>query len=83
MMGMRVGNGVGNASKNLADASKNVGRFGDNLGQFAAEMQAIREAIEKRVEGSLPNRGNPARLDSATLILSPLASSGSVLVLKP
>lgn len=54
MMGMRVGNGVGNASKNLADASKNVGRFGDNLGQFAAEMQAIREAIENGSKGRSP-----------------------------
>lgn len=54
MMGMRVGDGVGNATKNLADASKNVGRFGDNLGHFAGEIQAVREALEDGSKGRSP-----------------------------
>lgn len=54
MMGMRVGDGVGNATRNLADASKNVGRFGDNLGHFAGEIQAVREALEDGSKGRSP-----------------------------
>ena len=53
-LGMRMGNGAGKASKNLADASKNVGRFGENLGQFAAEMQKTRETIENGSKGNSP-----------------------------
>ena len=49
-----MSNGVGNASKNLADATKNVGRFGDNLGHFAAEMQRTREVLESGSKGRSP-----------------------------
>jgi hypothetical protein len=53
-LGMRMGNGAGKASKNLADASKNVGRFGENLGALAAEMQRTREALDEGSKGRSP-----------------------------
>jgi hypothetical protein len=46
VLGMRVGNGVDKAGKNLVDASKNIGRFSENLGAIAAEMRMAREAID-------------------------------------
>jgi len=46
IMGMRIGQGHGDAGKNLADTSKNIGKFSENVGQFAAEMRKTREAIE-------------------------------------
>ncbi len=51
---MRMGNGAGKASKNLADASKNVGRFGENLGALACEMQRTREALGEGSKGRSP-----------------------------
>jgi hypothetical protein len=46
VLGMRVGNGVDKAGKNLADTTKNVSRVSENLGAFAGEMRRAREAIE-------------------------------------
>ncbi|HEX5821655.1 MAG TPA: hypothetical protein VFY30_07800 [Solirubrobacterales bacterium] len=46
--GMRLGNGVGKAGKNLADAGQSVGRLTETLGELAAEMRKTREAIKGR-----------------------------------
>jgi hypothetical protein len=54
VLGMRLGNGVGKAGKNLVDAGQNVGRFTENLGEFAAEMRKTREAIDNRAKHRSP-----------------------------
>lgn len=54
ILGMRVGQGRGEAGKNLADTSKNIGKFSENVGQFAAEMRKTREAIESGSKHSSP-----------------------------
>lgn len=54
ILGMRVGQGRGEAGKNLADTSKNIGKFSENVGQFAAEMRKTREAIETGSKHSSP-----------------------------
>ena len=54
ILGMRVGQGRGEAGKNLADTSKNIGKFSENVGQFAAEMRRTREAIESGSKHSSP-----------------------------
>jgi hypothetical protein len=54
ILGMRVGNGVGKAGKNLADAGQSVGRFSENLGEFATEMRKTREAIDNRAKHRSP-----------------------------
>ena len=64
-LGMRMGNGAGKASKNLADASKNVGRFGENLGHLRRDAKDARG--DRRLEGSFARRGGAPRLDDATL----------------
>jgi hypothetical protein len=48
VLGLRVGKGVGDIGRNLADAGQSAGRFTENLGTFAAEMRKTREAIEER-----------------------------------
>jgi hypothetical protein len=52
--GMRLGNGVGKAGKNVADAGRSVGRATENLGEFAAEMRKTREAIDNRAKHRSP-----------------------------
>jgi hypothetical protein len=54
ILGIRVGQGRGEAGKNLADTSKNIGKFSENVGQFAAEMRKTREAIESGSKHSSP-----------------------------
>ena len=54
VLGMRLGNGVGKAGKDLADAGQRVGRFSENLGEFAAEMRKTREAIDNRAKHRSP-----------------------------
>jgi hypothetical protein len=54
VLGMRVGNGGGNAGKSLAEASKNVAKFSENIGEFAAEVRKTREAIETGSKHSSP-----------------------------
>jgi hypothetical protein len=54
VLGMRLGNGVGKAGKNLAEAGQSVGRFTENLGEFAAEMRKTREAIDNRAKHRSP-----------------------------
>ncbi len=54
VLGMRVGNGSGNAGKSLAEASKNVAKFSENIGEFAAEVRKTREAIETGSKHSSP-----------------------------
>lgn len=54
ILGMRLGNSVGKAGKDLADAGQSVGRFSENLGEFAAEMRKTREAIDNRAKHRSP-----------------------------
>lgn len=54
ILGMRLGNNVGKAGKDLADAGQSVGRFTENLGEFAAEMRKTREAIDNRAKHRSP-----------------------------
>jgi hypothetical protein len=54
ILGMRLGNSVGKAGKNLADAGQSVGRFTENLGEFATEMRKTREAIDNRAKHRSP-----------------------------
>jgi hypothetical protein len=54
ILGMRLGNSVGKAGKNLADAGQSVGRFSENLGEFATEMRKTREAIDNRAKHRSP-----------------------------
>ena len=54
VLGMRAGQGMGNAGKNLVNAGQKVGRFTENLGEFAAEMRKTREAIENRSKHRSP-----------------------------
>ena len=54
VLGMRLGNGMGEAGKNLADAGQRVGRFTENLGEFATEMRKTREAIDNRAKHRSP-----------------------------
>lgn len=54
ILGMRLGNSVGKAGKDLADAGQSVGRFTENLGEFAAEMRKTREAIDNRAKHRSP-----------------------------
>jgi hypothetical protein len=53
-LGMRRGNGVGKAGKNLLETGQSVGRFTENLGEFAAEMRKTREAVESRAKHRSP-----------------------------
>jgi hypothetical protein len=48
VLGVKVGKGVGDVGRNLADAGQGAGRFSENLGAFAAEIRKTREAIEDR-----------------------------------
>jgi hypothetical protein len=54
ILGMRLGNSVGKAGKDLAGAGQSVGRFTENLGEFAAEMRKTREAIDNRPKHRSP-----------------------------
>lgn len=54
VLGMRLGNSVGKAGKDLADAGQSVGRFTENLGEFATEMRKTREAIDNRAKHRSP-----------------------------
>ncbi len=54
ILGMRLGNSVGKAGKDLADAGQSVGRFTENLGEFATEMRKTREAIDSRAKHRSP-----------------------------
>ena len=54
VLGMRSGQGMGNAGKNLLNAGQKVGRFTENLGEFAAEMRKTREAVENRSKHRSP-----------------------------
>ena len=54
ILGMRLGNNVGKAGKDLADAGQSVGRFSENLGEFAAEMRKTREAIDNGAKHRSP-----------------------------
>lgn len=53
-LGPRVGKGMGDAGRNLADAAQGAGRFTENLGAFAAEMRKTREAIDDRSKHRSP-----------------------------
>jgi hypothetical protein len=54
VLGMRAGQGMGNAGKNLVNAGQKVGRFTENLGEFAAEMRKTREAVDNQSKHRSP-----------------------------